>query len=269
MGRATGTKFWVGLHLSHPAGQTVWREMGIKKICLKANALLSLTWFQKNFLPDKMNYYAHTATLPDGANDPNMERWQLLSAHLRNVADLAEKFAVPFNLAEEAKLAGLLHDLGKYADRFQARLRNPTIHGINHWAAGAFYAGSTLKQLLTAFAIDGHHTGIPSLDGDGLKQTVARMREDKLREELTRCTESIADLLNRFAQDGFKLPIVPPRAIGKDMRFEEALRTRMLFSCLIDADRLDTEKHFNPKQGKQRIVPDLQPERALEILKNI
>ena len=43
--------------------------------------------------------------------DPNLERWQLLSAHLRNVADLAEKFAAPFNLGAEAKLAGLLHDL--------------------------------------------------------------------------------------------------------------------------------------------------------------
>src|ERR1017187_9165392 len=57
-----------------------------------------------------VKYYAHTATLPDGTNAPNTERWQLLSAHLRNVADLAEKFAVSLNLGVEAKLAGLLHD---------------------------------------------------------------------------------------------------------------------------------------------------------------
>ena len=56
-------------------------------------------------------YYAHTATRTDGTPDPNPERWQLLSTHLRNVADVAEKFAAPFNLAKEAKLAGLLHDL--------------------------------------------------------------------------------------------------------------------------------------------------------------
>lgn len=44
-------------------------------------------------------YYAHTATLPDGKPDPNPEHWQFLADHLRNVAVLAEKFA------------GLLHDL--------------------------------------------------------------------------------------------------------------------------------------------------------------
>ena len=58
-----------------------------------------------------MNYYAHTATLPDGKPDPNLKRGQLLADHLRKVADLAEKFATPFNLGAEAKPAGLLHDL--------------------------------------------------------------------------------------------------------------------------------------------------------------
>ena len=41
------------------------------------------------------SYYAHTATQPDGTNDPNTERWQLLATHLRNVAELAEKFHSP------------------------------------------------------------------------------------------------------------------------------------------------------------------------------
>jgi len=66
---------------------------------------------RKKFLPGKMNCYAHTATLPDGKPDPKPEHWQFLADHLRNVAVLAEKFAGLFNLAEEAKLAGLLHDL--------------------------------------------------------------------------------------------------------------------------------------------------------------
>ena len=81
-----------------------------------------------------VTYYAHTAELPDGERDTDVSRWQLLSVHLRNVADLAKRFATPLNLAEKAELAGLLHDLGKYADRFQACLHDNSIRGINHWA---------------------------------------------------------------------------------------------------------------------------------------
>lgn len=80
-----------------------------------------------------MAYYAHTADRPDGTRDPDVSKWQLLSDHLRNVAELAANFAAPFNASAEARLAGLLHDLGKYATRFQSRLRAPAIHGINHW----------------------------------------------------------------------------------------------------------------------------------------
>jgi len=54
-------------------------------------------------------YYAHTADRPDGTRDPDVSKWQLLSAHLRNVAELAATFAAPFNASAEARLAGLLH----------------------------------------------------------------------------------------------------------------------------------------------------------------
>lgn len=50
-----------------------------------------------------MNFYAHTAD--DG------RQWQPLVTHLRNVAELSQKFATPFEMAVEAKLAGLLHNL--------------------------------------------------------------------------------------------------------------------------------------------------------------
>ncbi|MGD1086755.1 MAG: hypothetical protein ABSA47_18610, partial [Verrucomicrobiota bacterium] len=60
-----------------------------------------------------MDFYAHTAEDGEGNRLPE-EKWQPLSAHLRNVADLAKSFATPLGLAVEAELAGLLHDLGKY-----------------------------------------------------------------------------------------------------------------------------------------------------------
>ena len=217
-----------------------------------------------------MNYYAHTARDSDGTPDCNPAHWQPLSSHLHNVAVLAKQFAAPLGLAEEAELAGLLHDLGKYADGFQARLRNPAIHGINHWAAGTA-AAAAFKAWSAAFAADGHHTGIPALNdtgaGPSLRETVQRFSDAKLRLELTgQCPENADELFGRFEKDGQRLPDISPHAI--EDRFAEALRIRMTFSCLVDADFLDTERHFEPEKAGRRPVPGLQPGQALELLLN-
>ena len=217
-----------------------------------------------------VSHYAHTATKADGTNDPNPEHWQKLDTHLRNVAALAKAFAEPLGLATEAEIAGLLHDLGKYAARFQARLRDRSIHGVNHWAAGTAKAAK-LKAWAAAFATDGHHTGIPALNeaeaGTPLRTTVHNFVDSSRRLELTgQCPESLDQLLAFFESDGLKLPGFSPHAITD--KFAESLCTRMLFSCLVDADFLDTEKHFDPGQSALReVVPGLQPERALDILK--
>jgi CRISPR-associated endonuclease/helicase Cas3 len=181
------------------------------------------------------------------------------------VAFIARGFAEPLGLAGEAELAGLLHDLGKYAERFQARLLNPAIHGINHWAAGAAHTASTLKQFGAAFAVDGHHTGISALEGQGIRRTVAMMLSASERLEFSGCTEAIEVLLERLDQDGLQIPTLPLRRI--ENRFSESIRTRMLFSCLVDADFLDTEEHFQPGTGCSRNVPHLEPFKALQILR--
>jgi CRISPR-associated endonuclease/helicase Cas3 len=208
----------------------------------------------------EMNFYAHTAVLPDGSRDPDPAHWQPLAEHLGNVAALAKQFAAPLDLAAEAELAGLLHDLGKYAARFQERLRDPRIHGINHWTAGARKAAE-FKALLD-YVIEGHHTGLPAFSE--LRETLRKMDTPRLAQELTGCTESVQELLRRFEADGLRLPPTPSRP-AKD-KFANALRTRMLFSCLVDADFLDTEMHFDPEAAKQRIVAALQAGEALKLL---
>lgn len=206
-------------------------------------------------------YYAHTAVDAEGRPLPESSgRWQPLAEHLRNVAAMAKQFAAPLGLTAEAEVAGLLHDLGKYANRFQARLRNPAIHGINHWSAGARKAAD-FKALLD-YVIEGHHIGLPSFAN--LQQALRKMDDPASIRELTGCCESVSQLVARFEADGLRLPPAPARP-AQD-HFANALRTRMLFSCLVDADFLDTERHFEPEAAKQRAVPPLRAGEALKLL---
>src|ERR1039458_9880953 len=76
-------------------------------------------------------FYGHSANA-DGAGVP-----ELLADHLRRVTELAERFAKAFGAGEQASAAGLLHDLGKYADQFQRRLCDPHERGRDHWTIGA------------------------------------------------------------------------------------------------------------------------------------
>ncbi|NLH74672.1 MAG: CRISPR-associated helicase Cas3' [Verrucomicrobia bacterium] len=214
----------------------------------------------RRFGADPVRYYAHTAEDCDGKPLPQTH-WQPLAEHLRNVATLAKQFAAPMGLAPEAELAGLLHDLGKYADRFQTRLRNPAaIHGINHWTAGARMAAD-LKALLD-YVIEGHHTGLPSFAD--LQQALLKINDPSSARELTGCAESVQELFKRFEADGLRLQAAPSRP-ARDS-FANSLRTRMLFSCLVDADFLDTESHFDPEAAKQRTQFPLQAGDALGLL---
>lgn len=211
-----------------------------------------------------MIYYAHTANHPDGTPDPDQSHWQPLADHLRNVAEWAAKFAAPFGASDEARLAGLLHDLGKYAARFQARLRDPRIHGINHWAAGAF-AAHHLRQPLCAYPIDGHHTGIPPARGtESLEQTLRKFAIPLERERLTGCTEDLETLLQRYRTD--RLPPLPTPQALRTHPFAAALRARFLLSALTDADFLDTEAHFDLAKAALRQAPPLNESRALDLV---
>lgn len=78
-----------------------------------------------------MPFYAHSA------NAANL--WHPLCEHLASVANHARLSASSTPWAGEAELAGLLHDLGKYADRFQLRLEGKE-SGLDHWSQGAWIA---------------------------------------------------------------------------------------------------------------------------------
>ena len=100
-------------------------------------------------------FYAHISE--DGL------RMQTVYSHLKNTAKLASEFAAAFHGEKQAYLAGLLHDIGKYSEAFQQRLFGSSAH-VDHSTAGAQEA-FRMHQMEVAFAVAGHHSGLPDMGG--------------------------------------------------------------------------------------------------------
>ena len=75
-------------------------------------------------------------TSPWLAHISDDQKEQTILAHLQGTAAQAKAFASPFGAEEQAELAGLAHDIGKYTQAFQKRLRGMTIP-VDHSTAGA------------------------------------------------------------------------------------------------------------------------------------
>ena len=85
-------------------------------------------------------------------------RTQTVYDHLAGTARLAGSFAAPFGAQSEAEFAAWLHDIGKYSDAFQLRLKGGP--KVDHSTAGAQEAW-VRQHLHAAFAVAGHHSGLP------------------------------------------------------------------------------------------------------------
>lgn len=181
-----------------------------------------------------MDYYAHTAQGPDARPDKDRSRWQLLRDHLVNVARIARRFADPLGLADEAELAGLLHDLGKYRDEFQAYLRGERGSSVEtqHAIYGAAWALEPHQQLGTMLSVAGHHAGIHD------------MADAQAAAAKPIVSQAIAELVARLESEVGLLPRPPgvPAFVqsASEPIYAVEFYVRMLFSCLVDADRLDT-----------------------------
>jgi len=189
----------------------------------------------------KRDYFAHS-----GPGDPPTG-WQLLKSHLENVAVLARNNAIKFSAGDMAYAAGLLHDIGKYSEKFQRKLRGENIR-VDHSTARAHVAAQCKRFApmgkLLAYIIAGHHAGLANGAGTGdVTPLACRLSKDYV-ESLPPFDDWKAEI-GPLLPTSLALPPLKPHPVPQIRKerqgFCTALLVRMLFSALVDADRLDTE----------------------------
>jgi CRISPR-associated endonuclease/helicase Cas3 len=196
------------------------------------------------------------------AHSINIEgRTHPLHEHAEAVATLAEKFARLFGSSGYARCAGLWHDLGKNAPGFQERLaivadahvEGSTGYG-DHATAGALHAMSIYKErglgIPLAFTIAGHHGGLADKCDLFLTRLKAADKHERLREAMSNPSAVIPPPPPSLALPTFLHPTSVNDRKGALRRYE--FWVRMLFSCLVDADFLDTEAHFDGHRAGSR-----------------
>jgi CRISPR-associated endonuclease/helicase Cas3 len=185
-----------------------------------------------------MDYYAHI-TQANG-NDKE-QRVQSLEVHSTHVAELASLFALEFGCGDIAHVMGLLHDKGKEQTEWQKYIQGVTGYtlkyakiksGPNHAYIGAHIAQILYPQLapLIAQPIAGHHRGLYDYC-----EYIEETKKDIPKEVLIPESQSCA---------------MPRQQNLKSYDLHHLVR--MLFSCLVDADSLDTEEFMNPEQASLR-----------------
>lgn len=169
--------------------------------------------------------------------------------HQLGVSLMASQFASIFGMTEWGRVLGLLHDKGKEKKAFQQHIlresgKDPFIKvegDYRHAYVGALIAKVLFPQyhLLMDNALMGHHRGLYD-DGD-----MKEIMKNQIPDDVT------IDVINADLEI---LRLEKP----KDIHHLE----RMLYSCLVDADYLDTEAFMQPEQsilrGKHDSLPVLE-----------
>lgn len=152
--------------------------------------------------------------------------------HQKGVAQRAECFAAEFGMGDCGRLMGLLHDKGKEQKEWQEYIQGIIKTGPNHAYVGAIIAQRHYPQIapLIAQPIAGHHRGLYDYC-DYIEETKRVLPKDVTIESAI----------------PYQFPKLP-----KMEQYDLHQIVRMLFSCLVDADSLDTEAFMNPEQSKQR-----------------
>lgn len=207
-----------------------------------------------------MTDYAHIKQTDDGWET------QSIKEHCEGTAALAEKMATSFGADKWARLCGLWHDIGKYSPKFQQHIiassgfdttkQDPG--KVDHATAGALLAKEELKRLCLpiAYCICGHHSGLMDYIGEG---------RQNLQFHLSSQSQHFLDDIRKYIPKIHSLLTLPKPIFDNNTAKPKAwhLWIRMLFSCLVDADWLDTEKFMKPEdfaaRGNYSTLKQLKP----------
>ena len=172
-----------------------------------------------------MEYLAHISE--DGHTQTVLE-------HLENTAELCAGFAKAFGAEEQGRLIGKAHDIGKCSDAFQKRLSGG--HIVDHATAGAVECAKQ-NAIWAAGCVAGHHGGLP--DFGNLKNDT-----DEDATLFGRLKRGISGKIPSYISPVALSKAPNPNHYGKD-NLTNSYIIRMLYSCLVDADYLDTEQFMS------------------------
>jgi len=193
-----------------------------------------------------------------------MGKWEIhtLKDHLEGVAKLAERFASKFNSEDWLKATALLHDLGKISGAFQRKIKRNSGYDVDAFAKegdgnaphaihGAYWAYTNWDEFgkIISYLIAGHHGGLPDWSHEiGIGGNLeTRLSKDEIKK--------LPELVNSFWQsytENIKKPNYVPSIFPNEDYEQIHLWIRILYSCLVDADFLDTEKFMNLEKFNSR-----------------
>ena len=190
-------------------------------------------------------FFAHSTPRADQSD------WQALPDHLQSVGEWAGQFARVFGAQALGIVIGQLHDLGKYTLPFQERLRGNPMR-VDHSTWGARIAQQRLGPMgqLLAYGIAGHHAGLANGQGEGERTALSGRLSSDLHALHPAWERDITLPARLSAPEGFKLYSQNRQQALERQPFQLAFLTRMLFSCLVDADFLDTETFYNVVENR-------------------
>lgn len=205
-------------------------------------------------------YISHVRKDTDG----NIVAYQSNEEHSRGVAELAARFASEFGMGDFGRIMGLLHDKGKEKDEFQnyIRFQNEltdkkayTQEGKAHAYVGGVLAKEMYEQLfpILSYPIAGHHSGLDNYySSNGSKGLKAKMEQ------------VIPSEVEKLISEELCIPSCFYHPTVSEMTHV----TRMLFSCLKDADCLNTEDFMNHETFVLRTRPKAPIAELLPLLEN-